>query len=327
MVTAADFITLPYTADLTTGGIAYACRSLAHTYDRMGGSRFARMRRIVAGVAVELAFRRLLHARAVPHDVLGATPFTDPDRYDVALGGRRCDLKSALVLEKERIRQIRAAPETLLEAQALVPIDQMTSDSLQEGDLYIFAYLTALEAPTRETWERARAAGQPGYLVHPLPPEWSRPPNWLSLGELAFKGELRQAIELEVGGQDQGRAFQTATLTLLPGRRVPMHRDFFALTYLHVPRWPEARLGVYSPVLGKTHVARPEDWENIWVYGLEVVLAGYLSRREFRQRGRRLPRGRAAFPYRRTRTDNLAVPVRELRSLEDLFTRVKNFAA
>jgi hypothetical protein len=38
MITPNDFLHLPYTPDLTEGGIAYAIRSLPYTYDRMGGS-------------------------------------------------------------------------------------------------------------------------------------------------------------------------------------------------------------------------------------------------------------------------------------------------
>src|SRR5574339_1167501 len=88
MISSSDLIHLPYTRDLTEGGIAYAVRSLPYTYNRMGGSPYERLRRIVAGVAVELAFRRHLSEQNIPFDVKGATPFTDPDRYDVSLGGR-----------------------------------------------------------------------------------------------------------------------------------------------------------------------------------------------------------------------------------------------
>jgi hypothetical protein len=109
MIAPADLVRLPFSPDLTLGGVAYACRSLPHTYDRMGGSDFQRLRRIVAGKAVELAFRRHLAAQAVPYDTLGATPFTDPDHYDVALGGRRCDLKSFLIFQKNTIHRLHAS--------------------------------------------------------------------------------------------------------------------------------------------------------------------------------------------------------------------------
>ena len=161
MITPSDLITLPYTPDLTRAGIAYACRSLAYTYDRMGGTPYARLRRIVGGVAVELAFRRLLNKESVPHDVLGATHFTKPDRYDMSLGERRCDLKSFIITQKTRIRQLRRHPERLLDAQALVPVDQLASDHLSGKDLYIFSFLTALVTRGRGDLERALEAKQP----------------------------------------------------------------------------------------------------------------------------------------------------------------------
>ena len=86
MLSSSDLLHLPYTRDLTEGGIAYAVRSLAYTYNRMGGSPYERLRRIVAGVAVELAFRRYLTEQDIPYDVMGATPFTDPDRLVTTRG-------------------------------------------------------------------------------------------------------------------------------------------------------------------------------------------------------------------------------------------------
>ena len=118
MLTESDFITLPYTPDMTLAGIQYARQSLPHTYDRMGGNRFKRLRRIVAGKAVELAFKRHLNQQEIPHDMLGSTPFTDPDHYDLSIGGRRCDIKSFMLTQKERISQVRKTPHLLLEAQA-----------------------------------------------------------------------------------------------------------------------------------------------------------------------------------------------------------------
>jgi len=47
MITVSDFVHLPYTRDLTEGGIAYAVHSLPYTYNRMGGSPYERLRRIV----------------------------------------------------------------------------------------------------------------------------------------------------------------------------------------------------------------------------------------------------------------------------------------
>ena len=128
MIRAADLIHLSYTRDLNEGGIAYAIRSLPYTYNRMGGSPYDRLRRIVSGVAVELAFRRYLSEQDIPFDVQGATPFTDPDHYDVALGGRRCDIKSFLISYREQILEIKRRPQILLSAPALVASDQNAAE-------------------------------------------------------------------------------------------------------------------------------------------------------------------------------------------------------
>ena len=55
MITIDDITRLRYSPDLTEGGIALAVRSLNQNFDRSSSSIFARLRRIVSSVAVELA--------------------------------------------------------------------------------------------------------------------------------------------------------------------------------------------------------------------------------------------------------------------------------
>jgi hypothetical protein len=325
MLTPADFIRLPYTPDLTQAGIAYACQSLHYTYDRMGGDRFARLRRIVAGKAVELAFKRLLEARQVPYDLLGTTPFTDPDRYDIAIGGRCCDIKSFMLSHKRQIRQVRRNPAMLLEADALVPTDQVASDHLNDEDLYIFAFLLALITPNQRTLSQAQVARQPIHLIYPTPKAWARPERWKSLGTLALKSNTSAAITLELGGQSSHHGFQTEQITLKPRQRATCQVDFYSLSYLQIPEMPDGVIGVHSPGLQATLLVEPLEWGNIWIYGMEIVLAGYLPRGEFRHTARLLPANSAAFQYRHTRTENLALPVQQLQPLETFFERARQW--
>ncbi|GAB4581700.1 MAG: hypothetical protein Fur0022_44500 [Anaerolineales bacterium] len=326
MLSPSDLLHLPYTPDLTAAGIAYACRSLAYTYDRMGGTPADRLRRIVAGIAVELAFRRLLVAENVPHDVLGATPFTDPDRYDVAVGGRRCDLKSYLIYRKDRIRDLRTHPEKLLTAQALVPVDQFTAHTHDE-DLYVFAFFTALLTPHTREALRARAADQPVYMLHALPERWARSLNWRALGRLVLKTESPNPLTLEIGGQNEERKFKEARLTLPPGERTPLPGEWYGVSYLAGAEIPPARVGIHSPALNETYIIQPHAWANIWVYGLDILLVGYITRGEFRRRARRLPAGSPVYQYNHTQTDNMFVPIGELHPLPDLFIRAQNWAS
>jgi hypothetical protein len=322
LISDSDLVCLPYTPDLTEGGISYACRSLPHTYDRMGGNAFDRLRRIVTGIAVELAFRRHLTQQGIPFDVRGATPFTDPDRYDVSLGGHRCDIKSFLLLHREQITSLHANPALLLNAPGLVPLDQYAGENHSANDLYLFAFLTGLVAATAAETRKAREAGKPIHLVHPMPSGWVRPQAWVPLGPLSLKSEAGEPLTVEVGGQDAGREFITRRLALPPRTRLDVEGDFHSLAYVHVSAPPQGRLGIYSPARRETYLVQPEEWGNIWVYGMRIYLAGWIGREEFRQKAGLLYEGSRVFQYDRTRVRNLAVSVSELQPLAALLARV-----
>jgi hypothetical protein len=203
-----------------------------------------------------------------------------------------------------------------MEALALVPADQLLSDHLGSSDLLIFGFLLGLIASSGDSLARARERGQPDFLIHTMPPEWARPASWSTLGGLVLKSEGPETLRVELGGQAAGREFITARFELRPGERREVAEDFFALTYLHVSRLPEGRIGVHSPALKYTYLAGPADWENIWVYGMEIILAGYLPAGEFRRRAHRLQPGTSVLQYPRTRTENMALPLQELRPLK-----------
>ena len=325
MLTKNDFIRIPYTPDLSAGGIAYACRSLPHTYNRMGGTNINRMRRIVGGIGVELAFRRYLSEREIPFDVKGATPFTDPDKYDVSLGGRRCDVKSFMLTRKEQINELKRDLNLLLDASALIPSDQFAATTHHESDLYIFAFLTALTAASRADMIRAVGAGNPLHLIHTLPKDWAKPEHWKSLGKLAIKSESDATLSLELGGQNKEREFISEQLTVKPRTRTEVDTDFHSLAYAHVKKMPDARIGIHAPTMDETYLIPSRDWGNIQVYGMSVLLVGYLTREEFRKKAREIPTGSRVYQYSRTKTKNLGVPVRELKPLKPLFEKVKDF--
>ena len=325
MITPSDFLNLPYTPDLTEGGIAYAIRSLPYTYDRMGGSPFNRLRRIVGGVAVELAFRRYLGEQDIPFDVKGATPFTDPDRYDVSLGGHRCDIKSFIISRRDQISSLRTQPDLLLKAPALVPSDQHVSDGHRADDLYLFAFMTGLMAASQEDLSKAQEAGQPIYLLHAMDKAWSKPPTWQPLAPLTLKSESDQTHTVEIGGQAAGREFLTRSVELPPRTRVVVDDDFYVVSSLHVDGLPGARIGIHSPYMGPPYIVDPFAWGNIWVYGMDIILTGYISNDEFGRSSSQIQPGSRVFQYSKTRTKNLAVPVADLKPLPELFERVKEW--
>jgi hypothetical protein len=326
VVKASDFIRLPYTPDLTEGGIAYALRSLPHTYNRMGGSPYDRLRRITAGVAVELAFRRFLTEQKIPFDVKGATPFTDPDRYDVALNGRRCDIKSFLISYRSQITQIRRSPQVLLDAPALVPSDQNAAEGHSERDIYLFAFLTGLVTASRADLQKAIFKKQPVYLVHIMPDSWRRPVEWRSLGRLSLKSESGEAQIVEISGQVEGGEMRPILVELPPRQRVQIEQEFFSVTFIQSKSSPDARIGIHSPTRRDTYLISPTEWGNIWVYGIEIWLAGWLTYAEFNHLATPLPEGQRVFQYNKTRTKNLAVAVHQLKPMADLLERTKEWS-
>jgi hypothetical protein len=327
MISSSDLLHLPYTRDLTEGGIAYAVRSLAYTYNRMGGSPYDRLRRIVAGVAVELAFRRYLSEHDIPFDVKGATPFTDPDKYDVSLGGRRCDIKSFLITYRAQISKMQRNPNIVLQAPALVPSDQHAGDGHSDHDLYLFAFLPGLIAISQDDLKRVIKANQPHYFIHAMPESWARPSKWIPLGRLALKSESEATQIVEIGGQDEGREMRSRLVEIPPCTRVELGKGFFSVSYVHTMSMPDARIGIHSATRNETYLIGGTDWGNIWVYGMEILLAGYLTREEFSRRASPVQAGARVFQYDQTRTKNLAVPVSDLKPLGELFERVKAWSA
>jgi len=325
MISSSDLIHLPYTRNLTEGGIAYAVRSLPYTFNRAGGSPYDRLRRTVASVAVELAFRRYLSEQNIPFDVKGATPFTEPDRYDVTLGGRRCDIKSFLISYREQIAEMKRNPQVVLGAPALVPSDQNAAEGRSDKDLYLFAFLSGLIAASQADLEKAMYADQPHYLIHAMPEMWARPVQWNPLGELVLKSDSDETQVLEIGGQDEGREMRTSVLEIPPRTRVKLDDGFHSVAYIHITSLPNARIGIHSPALQETYIIGEMDWGNIWVYGTNILLAGWLTREEFNRGARAILPGARVFQYDRTRTKNLAVNVSELKPLAELFERVREW--
>jgi len=325
MMNVDDLVHIPYTPDLTDGGITVACRSLPHMYNHMDGSSFDRLRRTAASVAVELAFRRYLTQQNIPFDVKGAEPFTDPDRYDVLLGGHRCDLKSFLISHRTQISALRADPGLALKALALVPLDQYSADGHAENDIYLFAFLTGLIAASPDDVKKAMSAAQPVYLIHTMPKTWIRPQTWIPLGPLVLKSESDETLSIVIGGQDASREFFTGTLDLPPHTRREVDGDFYSVVFVHVKSRPDARLGIYSPSRKETYLVDPGQWSNIWIYGLDIYLTGWISHAEFRQRASLVQEGSRVFQYDRTRIKNLAVSISDLKPLSELLDRVREW--
>jgi hypothetical protein len=323
MISASDILPLPCTHDLIEGGITYALRSLPYSFKRVGASSYDRLRRAATEAAVELAFRRYLSEQNVPFEVKGALPFTEHERYDVMLGGRRCELKSFLIGQRDQVSHLQRNPGLLLKVPALVASDEHAAEGHSPRDLYVFAFLTGLVKTSQAELQKTIEARQPYYLVHVMPDGWNRPSTWSPLGRLVLKSEAEETQLIELGGQDEGRAMLSISVELPPRTRVEIQNGFFSLSYVHAKPSSPARIGIHSPVRRETYLVGTQNWENIWVYGREIFLAGYSTREEFSRRASFIPAGSRVFQHHHTQVKNLALPVSELRPLSELFERTK----
>lgn len=315
MLTPSNFLHLPYTPDLTEGGIAYTLRTLSY-----GSTTYNRMCRMVAGVAVELAFRRYLSQQNIPYEIAASLPLTEHERHDVMLDKRRCDIKSFFISYHDQISKMRSEPEMLLDVPALVPSDIDAGEGHSDKDLYIFAFVTGLKATSQGELKKVIETNQPHYFVHIMPERWRNPQHWNPLGGLILKSESNIGIEVEISGQNEARDFITRQVELPSKRRILVNDPFYSITSIHIKNNPSARLGM---VINKqTHIIAPVDWKNIWVYGMDILLAGFITRGEFRQRARHIPPKTSVFQYNWTRVKNLAVPVSSLKPLQGLFARI-----
>ncbi len=318
MITPSNLIKLPYTPDLTEGGIAHALRSLSHGFDGPGSVSYARMRRSVANTAVEIAFRRYLSQQDIPFEVQTAMPFTDSERYDVSLDGRRCDIKSYLISHREQLMEMRRRPEILLKASALVPSDQHAREGHKRDDLYIFAFLAGLIAASQDDLKKAVTSDQPHYLVYIMPEQWRRPQHWNPLGTLSLKSDSDEELILEINGQDSSREVMHKVISLPPKTKVVVDDPFYSVTSMHIRRLPDARLGIRCDAVREACVVPPVEWGNIWIYGMDIFLTGWLSHEEFGQIAKPLPINSRTFQYEHTKVKNLYVPVSNLKPLQNL---------
>lgn len=320
MIGISDFVRLPYTPDITEGGIAFVLRSLPH-----GGLSFDKIRRRVAGAVVELAFRRYLSQQDIPFEIIPATPFTEPNKHDVSLGRHRCDIKSFLISHRDQILQMKTNPTILLNAPALVPADLHAGDGNLDNDLYLFAFLSGLVVTTRNDLRNANESNQPNYFIQFMPEAWRKPFNWIPLAPLVLKSESNAEMQVEISGQDQSRDYLTRLINIPSKMRVTVNDPFYSVTAIHVKKIPSARLGIHSPVHKDTHIITPDEWGNIWVNGTDIILTGFISRGDFRRRAKLIPSNTRVFQYDHTKTKNMAVIISELYPLQDLFARVRNW--
>jgi hypothetical protein len=326
MLEAADFISIPFTPDLSQAGIRRACQRLALNKLPTDEDRLAGLIQCQYQTALELAFLRYLQENEVPFEQRAPAPLTAPEDLDLVLGGRRVRLRNFPITGKNQIRRLLREPEFILNGWARLPQEHGEVDARRADDVYVFAFIAALVAQQGHEFKRALRAQQPVYLLHLLPEAWALRGDYPSLDHLALKADGEQDVRLELGGQgaggqNAGRQFYSEWINLPPRQRVQTQAEFHSLAYLHAVQLPEGRTGVYSPALDQLHIVGPDNWFNVWVYGMRIVLTGFIPRHEFQRKAYLVTQAEAslemeAAPY-------LKLPIAQLYPMQALFEQAR----
>jgi len=274
--------------------------------------------RVVVQKAVELAFRRYLGELHIPVNSARRKSFSEPDAVDLVLSGRCVDIVPELLDDREMIRRVQSEPGILLNSEALVPSEQVVGELPGEQRMFVFAYVTGLVTANWSDIHKAHSMGQPIYFIRQLPNEWSKPKTNLPLGQIVFKAEGEQTIQLTIGGQAMDGQVLSEQVELAAGQRVKSKYAYNTLAYLHPEQEPAGRIGLTSPLRKIVRLVSPGEWGNCWVYGMDIYLGGFITHAEFSRRSRRLSPGSRIRQTRRLIEKARMLSVRELHPLSEL---------
>lgn len=318
----ADLVRLPYDDSLTQAGVTFSCRTLRHPLARTHRLSPRRMRNTVAEIAISLAFQRWLGAQNVPFDLIQAMPFTSPDRRTLLLGGRRVVCPPTLIRASRRIQEIQANPTQLLAVEASIHSDMLNRPGLRGQDLLIFPFLLGQETRTIASLRRADTANELTHIIAIPPPKpWQEISGEPRLERLSIMNECDHPIELTLYGLLKKNLLHALSLEVPARDKVPIPAEFVALHYIHSAHLPSGTIRLLDGKAVHVWIISIRDWFNIWIYGKEIILAGW-STLAAAQRKSSFASDEVQIPTRsRAKGKEIHLPICELRPMRELIER------
>jgi len=325
MVSSSEFVNLEYSNDLTQAGIDYTCQVLPFEHLYRCNRQVKEIREIVCESAVELAFRRYINQKHIPHKFLIEKPYTDPLRSEIAIGGRRCKLICKTLTKKHLIRNIRKSPELLLKEPATIHDKEFDSHFYSENDILIFCFLPALITSNQKSIHSALSSNLPVFLIQSLPQKWSNPIKWTRFEELTIEGRIRKEQSLRLIGLDGQRHILFEDLTLSSNSTSSICKDFFSLSFIQTNTLPENQIILRNPSLCDNYCLQSSNWDNIWIYGLEIIIAGYATLGEFKAIAEESTLVNGIYVTKKSQFDTRSILIEQLHPLSELISRVKTW--
>lgn len=325
MLTEADIIQIPYTPDLTESGIAFAKRWLVEGHASSASSITMQMRKQVSNAAVELAFRRYLNTNKIPFDIKNALPFSDPGQFNVHLGGHRCILQNNLVKSRKLISGLRNEPGKIMSEPVFISEEELPSADRYGKEILIFSALLGLTANSRDDLQKVQKAGQPVCMIHPVSIPKVKLTEQASPGFVLLKSESKLPVQVEIGGLDSSGQFSSERITLPTLKSIFSNNSFSVIKYIQCENIPSARIAMKHTNTRGVYIIQPEEWHNIYIYGMEIWLPGYLPQDEFRRRSIAGYTPSLLYQTGPLKQKQLSLPAGSLLPLQKLFEQVKKW--
>jgi hypothetical protein len=252
-----------------------------------------------------------------------AMPFTGADGYEVILGGHRCQVKSSLITSPPRAKAIELNCGMILGESAIVPLEEHVGEGHSDADIYLFTFLPArLELSTADI-RKVIQNKQPVSMLYCMPEALLQPRGWHPIGPLHLQTESGDGLCMQLVGLDGSREPLVKPIKLLPGIPITIDEPYFSLSALSSGMITNSRLKIFYHGVSKPLVIRPHEWVNIRLYGACILLAGFITRREFEKKAVPIQQARQVYRTGQQQGKMLAIKVSELRPVAELLDRAR----
>jgi hypothetical protein len=152
---------------------------------------------------------------------------------------------------------------------------------------------------------------------------WRQREGKPSLELLEMRSSDPEPVDLKIVGQQIDHKTHVLHTIPYPNALLKLPTDLASLTHIYSSRPPIGTISIQSPVLQKTRLVGTHTWLNIWIYGQEVILAGWCTKGYFRSHSRFLPkRSRTRMGWRLSE-DHRSLPLSQLHPMRELAARIR----
>jgi hypothetical protein len=140
-----------------------------------------------------------------------------------------------------------------------------------------------------------------------------------------IESNQENSLALELGGININRQFQMERISLKPHTQLDLKQNFYTLSYIHTHNLPDDTISVHSSFLKENYLVEPYSWKNLWIYGMDMIIAGYVTRVEYQKNALRLSKHSRNISSISSE-DIFTLPIQSLHSIKDLFERAKSWS-